>query len=110
MATRTDLWLQALETKLEKMRKMRLQHELEACRDKTYYDHKSFSVLNASKFSNVDSKIPHIARASSRSSIKSRENSRSVSRDSVFKAKKASSGYSQIYEINKEFKKGFYLS
>lgn len=108
--TRTDLWLQGLESKLEQMRKMRVKHEMEACRDKSYYDHRSYSILNASRYSNVDSKIPPVARATSRSSGKFRENSRSVSGDSICKAKKATTGYSQIYELSKDYKRGFYLT
>jgi hypothetical protein len=110
VVTRTDLWLKALEAKLDQMRKMRVKHEMEACKDKSFYDHQSLSLLNANKFSNVDSKIPHVARASSRSSVKSRENSRSASRSSICKAKKATQGYSQIFELRNDFNKGYYMS
>lgn len=110
VVARSDLWIRALETKLEEMRKVRAKHEVEACRDKSYYDSRSLTLLNASKFSNVDSRIPQVARASSRSTVKSRDQSRSLSRDSVYKAKKASKGYSQIYELRKEINRdGFPL-
>lgn len=61
----------------------------------------SNSILNASKYSSIGSRLPQAARAMSRSSLKSREASKS--RDSIYKAKKSSTGYSQLYDLKRDY-------
>lgn len=108
VVTRSELWLQAAQAKLEKMRQIRKHQEANEFRDQSFFEHMSHSILNASRYSKIESKLPQAARASSRSSLKSREGSRS--RESIYKAKKASAGYSQIHDLRREYLQNSHLS